>query len=410
MKKLLQVNIFVNSGSTGRIAEEIGQLAIKQGWESYIAYGRNDTESKSKKIKIGNKLDVLWHVFLTRFFGLHGFGSKRATKQFIQKIEQIQPNIIHLHNIHGYYLNIKILFSYLAKKDIPIVWTLHDCWTITGHGGHFTYRAKKKGELYWTAPKSEYPNVWFYLDDYKKYKHKQKYFSSIKNLTLVPVSKWLEDIMKQSYFGEIAKFYKIYNGVDLDTFKYQKKNEIIQKYNLFNKKVYIAVASVWTKQKGLDDFISFSKNLKKDEVIVLVGVTDEIISKLPKDIIGIKRTENVEELVNLYLVSNIFLNLTYQDTFPTTNLESLACGTPIITYKTGGSPEAVSEETGIVIEQGNLEQLRQAIDTILIEQKNGKFTAEKCRARAEKYYNKDDRFQEYLSLYDRLLQEQKCKR
>ncbi len=402
MKTLLQINVVINSGSTGRIAEEIGQLAIQQGWKSYIAYGRNEAKSNSKKIKIGNTLSILWHVLLTRIFGLHGFGSKRASKQLVKTIEKIQPDIIHLHNIHGYYLNIEIIFKYLATKDIPIVWTLHDCWPITGHGGHFSHKAKKENEWYWSAPKSEYPHSWLFLNDYKLYTHKKKWFTSVKNLTLVPVSEWLHTIMKDSFFKNHS-FKKIHNGIDLKVFMPIKENKIRSRYNLENKKIYIGVASIWTPQKGLDDFIRFSNYLKPNEVILLVGLTNVQISKLPNNIIGINRTENIDDLVHLYAVADIYLNLTYQDTFPTTNVEALACGTPIITYKTGGSPEAVSKDTGIIIEQGDLPQLRKAIDVVLDGLQNGNFTTTQCRKRAEKYYNKDDRFLEYISLYNQLL-------
>lgn len=400
MKKLLQINSVINSGSTGRIAEEIGQLAIQQGWESYIAYGRNDKESASEKINIGDKIGVLWHVFLTRFFDLHGFGSQRATRKLIARIDEIQPDIIHLHNVHGYYLNIKLLFDYLSAQHIPIVWTLHDCWTVMGHGAYFKSKKKKGTEEFWTAPKSEYPENWFLHNDWQNYKHKKELFGALKKLTLVPVSNWLGEIVKNSFLKKYPTK-RIYNGVDLEKFQFCRKESFLKKHKIENKSVLLGVASVWEARKGLDDFITLSKLLKDDEVIVLVGVTDDIIKTMPPNIIGIKRTESVEELVQWYSSATVVLNLSYQETFGLTTVEGYACGIPTVVYNATASPELVIKETGFVVEQGDIEGVRKSIDKI---RTNGKeFYLKACRERAEKHYDKNQRFQEYLELYKEML-------
>lgn len=407
MKKLLQINSVINSGSTGRIAEEIGELSINKGWESYIAFGRNNKESKSKKINLNDKFGVLWHVFLTRLFDLHGFGSKRATNKLIEEIKKIKPDIVHLHNIHGYYLNVKILSEYLSKIDTPVVWTLHDCWPIMGHGAYFKEIKSKGKEEFLNAPKSEYPKNWFFSNGYRNYKRKKEVFLRIKSLTLVPVSDWLLEIIQNSFFKKNVCI-RIHNGIDLQVFHPSNSKELKNKLEVENKSIFLGVASIWEERKGLTDFIELSKFLKEDEVIVLVGVTNEIISNLPNNIIGVRRTESTEELAKLYSISSVFLNLTYEDNFPTTNLESLACGTPVITYKTGGSPEAVSEGTGIVVNQGDLIGVRNGIDKILSSALD--YSVEKCRERAEKYYNKKDRFNEYIELYDKLLKNKNVKK
>lgn len=400
MPTLLQINILINSGSTGRIAEEIGKLAIKKGWKSYIAYGRNDAQSQSQKIKVGGKLSILWHVLLSRLFDLQGFGSYFATKRLVKEIKRIKPNIIHLHNIHGYYLNIKVLFDFLSSTAIPIVWTLHDCWSFIGHGSHFDREKSKKGTRYFTSSKAEYPQSWFFDNSYWHYLQKKKLFTKKKDLTLVPVSKWLSDLIKTSFFSTYS-IHRIHNGVDIAVFTPKDASSTQKKYSFERKFVMLGVASVWTKQKGLNDFIKLSQQLEQDEMIVLVGVTEEIIKILPANILGIKRTENIEELVRIYNSSDLVLNLSIQESFGLTTVEGFACGVPGIVYNCTASPELISSDTGFVVEQGDFKQLREAINTI---KSNGKdFYSKKCRERAERFYNKNERFQEYIDLYNKKL-------
>lgn len=397
---LLQINTVVNSGSTGRIAEEIGELAISKSWKSYIAYGRNDRPSKSNKIKIGNTIGTLWHVFLTRFFGLHGFGSYFATKRLVESIKEIKPNIIHLHNIHGYYLNIKVLFEYLSSVNIPVVWTLHDCWTITGHGAHFKKKYCRKGVTYWSAPKHEYPNVWFGMNSLSSFLTKKKLFTSLKNLTIVTVSDWLTDVIKDSFFKN-SSVKTINNAVDIEVFYPQKDSSIKKKYGISSDFMMIGVASIWNKDKGLEDYIKFSNYLKGDEVLVLVGVTDRIIKELPSNIIGVKRTEDVNELSKLYSVADVVFNLSYKETFGLTSVEGYACGTPTIVYNATASPELVKEGTGYVVPTGDLKSLRNAVNKI--KKKGSSYYAENCRKVAENFYDKTKRYEEYFSLYQKLL-------
>lgn len=336
--KLLQINSVVNSGSTGRIAEEIGITAMQAGWISYIAFGRNNRPSKSNKIKIGTELDVKWHGVITRLFDRHAMASCGATKKLVKKIEEIQPDIIHLHNIHGYYLNIKILFDYLAKIDIPVVWTLHDCWTFTGHCSHFSFVGcdKWKTQCNKCQHKIEYPASYGLNNSYNNFQLKRKLFTSVKNMTLVPVSSWLNGLLQESFL-KIYPSQVIHNGIDLNTFKPINAKSVKDKYNLFDKFVLLGVANDWTRKKGLDDFIKLNSLLIANEVIVLVGLTKKQTKLLPKNIVGIRHTESVKELASLYSCADIFINLTYQDSFSTTNLEALASGTPVITYKTGGA-------------------------------------------------------------------------
>lgn len=403
MPKLLQISIEVNSGSVGRIAEQIGQKAIENGWKSYITYARNNLPSKSKLIKIGNKLGVYFHGLMTRITDKHAFYSTYATKKLITQIQKIKPDIIHLHHLHGYFINIKILFEYLSKANIPIVWTFHDCWSFTGHCTHFEYVGcnKWKTECFQCPQKKEYPASYIIDRSKKNYRQKRELFNSVQNMTIVPVSYWLGDLVKQSFLNNYS-IQVIQNGIDLEIFKpYSNLDDIKHKYNLSNQFVILGVASAWEPRKGLNEFIKLNHLLKNNEQIILVGLSKKQKKQLPSSIIGIERTENVHQLAELYSLADVFVNPTFEDTFPTTNLEALACGTPVITYKTGGSVEAVNEETGLIVEKGNIEKLWQGVRHI--QDKERGYYVSKCRDRAIKYYNKLNRFSDYIELYNNLL-------
>lgn len=404
MKKILQINVVVNQGSTGRIAEEIGQCIIANGWESYIAFGRKPIPSASKTIKIGSNFDVIIHGLNTLLFDRHGLASKNATENFVTKIEAINPDIIHLHNIHGYYINYKILFDYLKFKNIPVIWTLHDCWSFTGHCAYFDTVGcfKWKTECHSCPQTKSYPAS-FILDRSKKnFLDKRLSFNAVKNLTLVPVSNWLKDYIKKSFLSKY-KVYTIHNGINLENFKPSIDNEEVrQKYGLdINEIIILGVASPWSKRKGLADFIKLSSMIDSDTKVILVGLSNKDLKELPHNIIGVKRTDSVEELAQLYSMSNLFCNLTYEDNYPTTNLEAIACGTPTLTYHTGGSIESVTDETGFIVEQGDLKGVLIAIEEV--RQKGKRHYTPLCRKRAEEYFNKDDRYQEYLELYEEIL-------
>lgn len=402
-KIVLQINSVVNAGSTGRIAEDIGNLLIENGWKSFIAYGRMANPSKSIPIRIGTKWDIYQHVLKTRLFDMHGFGSNHATRRFITQIEHIKPDIIHLHNIHGYYINIELLFSYIKAKNIPVIWTLHDCWSFTGHCTYFSYIGCEKWQTECNkCPQvRDYPGSWFIDQSKYNFRNKKKIFNSIKNLTLVPVSKWLGDLANNSFLKGFA-IQVINNGIDINVFKPVSTYDIRNRFNLTNKFVILGVAHIWTTRKGLADFLKLSANLKEDEVILLIGMSKKSIAKLPINIIGLGKTESVSELAGFYSLADVFVNPTHEDNFPTTNLEALACGTPVITYNTGGSPEAVVDKTGFVIEQGDISGLIKSIQTIKSKGKSSYSLA--CRERAEKLYNKNDRYMDYMKLYESLLQ------
>lgn len=402
MPKLLQINVDATNGSNGGIARDIGNLVMKENWESYIAYGRSAIPGESMQFRIGNQLDVYAHGIESRIFDNHGLSSRYVTRRFIKKIEKIAPDIIHLHNIHGYFLNYKILFEFLKSVNIPIVWTLHDCWAFTGHCAHFvSVNCEKWKKGCYSCPlKNGYPSSMLLDRSEKNYKLKEELFNSLENFTIVPVSYWLENYVRQSFLKK-HNIQVIQNGIDLNIFK--PSNIDRKSLGLSESKIIIlGVSNVWSHSKGLKEFIKLSEH--NELQVVMIGVDDSIMKILPDNIVAIKRTHNLQKLVEYYSVADIFVNPTYADTFPTVNLEALSCGTPVVTYQTGGSPEAIDEYTGTIVPQGDSVLLYKAILELANQPIEYKLKqSQKCRLRAEKYFDKKERFEEYINLYKQII-------
>ena len=402
-KKLLQINITANWGSHGKIAEGIGNVVMSHGWESHVAYGRWANPSSSQLYHIGSMMDERIHGVGSRLFDNHGLMSKRATIQLLNYVEQLNPDIIHLHNIHGYYLNNPELFSFYSQANKPVVWTLHDCWPYTGHCAHYMYVHcdRWKTHCEFCPQKRSYPASLLLDCSYRNYDMKKQAFLSVPNLTLVPVSKWLEGDLRQSFLKD-CRIQQIYNGIDINVFKPQTDTKaIMEKYNIpSGKRVLLGVASNWWR-KGFEDFLQLRSLLDDKYVIVLVGLDEKRMKSLPKGVIGIRRTENVTDLCGLYSLADAFLNLTLEDNMPTTNLEALACGTPVITYRTGGSPEAIDELTGNVVMQGNLEAVCKLVESVC--NRGETVYASACRQRVLDKFCSSKQFEKYYDLYCQLL-------
>lgn len=407
---LLQINECLNA-STGKIARQIGDLAVEAGYESYIAYSAWEEEfpCKSKLIKIGNKYDRYFHALETRVFDNHGLASRKATKELVKQICVISPDLIHLHLVHGYYLNYIILFECLREINVPVIWTFHDCWAFTGHCGFFFSIKGDDCEKWMTGCNhcnllNEYPKS-IYADRTKKNWELKKYvFNSLPELTIVAVSDWIKTLTEMSFLKN-NRVERIYNGIDVNLFAPTgKKNDVLERYEIGkDNKLILGVANVWEKRKGFTDFCYLSSKLPSNVTILLVGVSEKQAKSLPQGMLGIKRTENVQQLAELYSAADIFVNPTYADNFPTTNLEALSCGTPVITYRTGGSPEAIDEHTGIVTDRGDIDSLYKNILLILNEW-NLEETAKYCRDRALKLYNQNTNFHIYLDLYKKIIE------
>lgn len=417
-KKLLQINpVLRTSTSTGRIMKEIGELAIANGWESYVAYskGRDGLPgSTSIPVPVGNKASVAWHGLQTRFLDRHGLGSVLATKRFIEDIRRIRPDIIHIHNIHGYFLNYRILFDFLSHSGIQVIWTVHDCWLYTGHCYHYMYAGCDR----WKTGCGHCPQRWKFprslLADRsaRNFRDKRDAFCSMPEdrLTIVPVSDWMRSEMSESFLKDY-RFQVIHNGIDTDVFSPQPalESEVRRCYGLGDRHVILGIASIWSEEKGLNDFVEMAARLDSDEVIVLVGMDrkqlDDVLSRYGRTVLGdrmvaVKRTADVHQLAGLYSTADVFVNPTWQDNYPTVNLEAISCGTPVVTYRTGGSIEAVAGDTGFVVEQGDIEGLVDAVRRV--ETLGKAHFMDACRSRAVKEFRKEDRYAEYIELYERL--------
>ena len=401
--KILLINSICGQGSTGRICTGIADLLKANGHEAYIAYAHGHSSyADSINISMG-KYDYLSHNILSRLTDSEGLHSSKATQKLINHIENIRPDVVHIHTLHGHYINYKKLFEFLRNIRVPIVITLHDCWLFTGHCAHFDQFGCDKWKIECTNCRflNTYPQSWFADRSQRNYNLKKELLTSIgEHLTLVPVSYWLEGLLKQSFLKRM-NIQTIHNGIDLDVFKPTYSSELLKKYKLKDKKIILGVALPWSNYKGFPDFLKLRTLLNDDYVIVMVGLSEKQMKDIPQGIIGITRTDNLEELAALYTIADVFVNTTYCDNYPTVNLESMACGTPVITYNTGGSPEAVDQNTGIVVPQGNIDELVKSIHRLLEESNIA--STEKCRKRALYYFDKNICFQSYMDLYGNLI-------
>lgn len=358
--KYLFINSVVGYGSTGKIVYKLCKDLTAEGNQCVAAWGRACINSDDiDTYKIGNKFDLAVHLVKSRLFDSQGFESKRATRKFVKWVESYKPDIIWIHNIHGYYINLEILFEFIKKNNIKVIWTLHDCWAFTGHCAYFSYAKcnKWKNGCYECISKKDYPKCYFRENSSRNYQRKKKAFTGVRDLKIVVPSKWLEELVKESYLNEYP-VEVVYNRINNSVFQ-PTQGDFRRKYGLENKKVLLGVANPWSPRKGLADFIELAETIGDEYRIVLVGVTEKQMKKLPSKIIGLKRTDSGKELAELYTMADLYLNLTYEDNYPTTNLEAQACGTPCITYRTGGSIESVDSSN--VVEQGNIEMLIEKI-------------------------------------------------
>ena len=440
--KVLQINTVYGSGSVGRICMDLYEICENNGIESFMAYGRGEVRTDINGYKIGNTRDFVEHVLWNFARGESGFHSNMLTRAFLLYLDELNPDVIHLHNIHGFYINTEILFDYIKKNNKKVIWTLHDCWPFTGHCAYFDYIACDKwktGCKNCLIHASSYPYAIFCDSTERIYPRKKAAYQGVKNLTIVTPSNWLAGLVKQSFLKEY-RVKVIPNGIDLEKFSADvplpenlaflgnpcnqdaktnaasgtkmENHEVTSAQEAEQEEIVpyiLGVANVWEHRKGLSVFEHLAEDLTKlykttkniPYRIVLVGLSKKQVRKLqkkyPKEVLlCLQRTQNIQELAGLYANATAFVNATLEDNFPTTNLEALACGTPVITFRTGGSGESVDDSCGKVVPKGDYEAL---VDAIIQTVVTRPFTKEDCVKKAQSY-DKKKRFKEYLNLYN----------
>jgi len=359
MNRVVLINTVCN-GSTGKIMGDIQREYISKEYETLSIYGRRKPFKDLNCIKVGGFFSFWFHVFLATIFDLQGYGSYFKTKKIIKILRSENPDIIHLHNIHGYYLNYPLLFNFLKNEyKGKLYWTFHDCWPFTGHCAYFTYAKcdKWKKQCYNCPCKKNYPISLCLDNSSKNFLNKKKYFTGLNNLTIITPSDWLNKLVKQSFLKDYEVI-TVNNRIDHSIFHKTRFDYVLKKYNIpRDKKVLLGVASVWEKRKGHNDFYSLNDKISEDYIIVLVGLTKKQIKKLPSSIIGIERTENQKELAALYSCAKFFINPTYEDNYPTVNLEAISCGTKVIAYDTGGCKEQINQKNGYIVNVGSISDI-----------------------------------------------------
>ena len=397
MKVLEILNIFGN-GAIGRIAASCYSVLKKNGDECIIAYGRGRPFDGLETYKIGNAIGIYSHVAITRLFDACGYGSVFATRKLLRFIDEFKPDVLHLHILHGYYINIFELFSYIKAHNIPVVWTLHDCWSFTGHCPYYSVqRCEKWKTLCHDCPQvHKHPKSIFFDFSSRNYKAKKECFTGVKNMIIVTPSQWLANQVKDSFLKDY-RVEVIHNGIDQSVFR-PHETDILRKYKCERKKVVLGVANVWGFWKGFDVFIKLSRVLNPSYQLIMVGLNEKQIHGLPGNIIGIAHTESVSELSDLYSAASVFLNPTRCDNFPTTNIEALSCGTPVITFEGTGSPEALDEASGVIVKQDDYEGVLNAIYQLCSKPKNSAAVLNRAKIFGENYA-----YSQYISLFDEII-------
>lgn len=362
--RVLIINVCCGKLSTGTIASNIANQYLNDGHECIVAYGASYRDTGIKAVKIGTDFDLYFHAALTRIFDNHGFGSVNATRRFLRWADEYNPDVLWLHNIHGYYINIELLFNWIkSRPQMKVKWTLHDCWAFTGHCTYFSYVGCDKWKTGCSdcPQKSSYPASILLDRSKQNYERKKKLFTGVKDMTLITPSKWLAELVKESYLSEYPVEVH-YNTINTDIFK-PTPSDFRSRHGLDDKFIILGVASTWEKRKGLDDFIKLSSMLDERFSIVLVGLSEKQLSAIPENIIGISRTDSPEELAAIYTAADVFVNTTYEDNYPTVNLEARACGTPVITYNSGGSPESAGADA-VIVDSGDIPSIITAVNNL----------------------------------------------
>ena len=428
--KILQINVVYGTGSTGKIAAGMYKLIKEKGFEVASAYGRGKlpNEYGINGIRIGNKFDFYQHVLINFFLGKSGFGSKTVTRRFLKWLDKEQPDLIHLYNIHGFYLHVGLLFEYIKQHHIPVIWTLYDCWPFTGQCSHFDYAGCDKwvsGCHHCPIYRSDYPYSLFKDNSKENYRLKKDAFTGVSDLTIIAPSNWMESVIKRSFLGNYP-IRMIFNGINVETFCPKKTNS--EKFGVpTDTKILLGVANTWESKKGYEFFLRLADDFTPANgyQLVMIGLSDrqckKINRKYGKKIVTITRTADQNELADWYRCAFAYVNTTLQESLSLTNVEALACGTPVITFHSGGTPETIidpkllpsaeisdqnnyTSPCGILVPRANYHLLKKAIldMTAMRTQTPNSFSPDDCRKQSL-YFDQRNIFMQHINLYKQIL-------
>ena len=403
MKTIIEIN-GINYSSTGNIALNIARELRNHGYKVYTACKKSRVGTRFQyedQIFIGTWLDRVISERVANLTGYKGCYNVINTWLFLRKLDQLKPDLIHMHLLHDTFINLKMLFDYIKKNNIPAIWTFHDCWAFTGQCSYFdAVKCEKWKEGCHDCPQTKiYPKTYFIDNTKTMWKLKKEWFNGVEDMTIVTPSIWLKDLVKESFLKDYP-VKVIYNGINLDIFK-PVDSDFRETHDLQDKYIILGIAYNWDERKGLDTFIELSKRLDDRYQIVMVGTNDEVDQILPKNIISIHKTYNQEELVRIYSTADVFINPTRQDNFPTVNIEALACGIPVIAYRTGGCPEIIDDSCGSIVEKDDVDSLEKEIIRIC---EKKPFTKKDCIDKAKRY-EMGDKYREYAQLIEETLQQ-----
>ena len=390
--KIVQINSVCGQGSTGKICVAVSHLLTERGIENYILYASGKSNEPAGRRYMTDR-EVKWQALRSRILGNYGFNTRRATKRLLRELDSIRPDIVHLHNLHGHNVHLELLCSYLKERKIKVFWTFHDCWAFTGYCPHYDMAgcAQWKTQCETCIQRRHYS--WFWDRSAYLYRKKREALTGL-DMTIITPSQWLADQVKQSILKEYP-VRVIHNGINLEVFR-PRESDFRSRYGLEGRFMILGVAFGWGPRKGLDVFIELAKRLDESYRIVLVGTDDAVDRLIPENILSIHRTQNQVELAEIYTAADLFVNPTREENYPTTHMEALACGTPVLSFRTGGCAEMLDESCGAVVPKNDVDALERMIRTA----REGKpFTSEDCVAMTGNF-GELDRFMEYVMCYE----------
>ena len=392
--KVVQINATCGVGSTGKICVGISRVLSAENIENYILCSK--TNGYPLGIPCSDTRYIRTQALKAKILGNYGFNSRKATRRMIAELEKIQPDVVNLHNIHGHDCDLEMLFSWFRKNKTKLLWTFHDCWAFTGYCTHFTLAKCGKWRSQCNHCVQHRGYSWLFDRSRELFEKKKGLFSGL-DLTVITPSRWLGDLVKQSFLKD-CPVHVIHNGIDLAVFQ-PAYSQFREKYGLENKKILLGVSFGWDHKKGLDVFLELSRRLSAEYQIVLVGTDVNIDTQLPENIISIHRTQDQRELAEIYSAADLFVNPTREENYPTVNMEALACGTPVLTFRTGGSPEMLDETCGSVVACDDVDALEEEILRIC---KDKPYSEVACLNKAREF-DQNLRFKEYVTLYERVI-------